>query len=131
MPLVRTVEPAIHDIVVVVAVRNPEMPAVLTMSMVADLVGTSLRVGLRHRDRVVVDVVAVNVMQVSVVEVVHVRGVTNGGMSTAWRVYVAVLPMRAVRRARAANQHATDSKQQQVASPIAPCSSLLQTALTC
>ena len=118
MTVVRAVEPAIDDIVVMVVVWNPGMAAVLTMFMVAQLGRAPLWVGLRHGDLVVVDVVDVEVMHMSVVEIIDVRGVTNGEMSTIRRVLVAMLPMRAVRHIRAADQHATASKQHQKQHPI-------------
>ena len=113
MTVVRAVEPAIDDIVVMVVVWNPGMAAVLTMFMVAQLGRAPLWVGLRHGDLVVVDVVDVEVMHMSVVEIIHVRGVTNGEMSAIRRVLVAMFPMRVVRHIRAADQHAAASKQHQ------------------
>lgn len=113
VPVVPVVEPSLHDVVVMVPVGNPGMAAVLGMLVVVQLLGTALRIGFRHGNRMLVDMAAVNMVQVTVVKIIRVRSVTDGEMPAIGRVTVGVLPVRAVPRAIASGQHAHASQDQQ------------------
>jgi hypothetical protein len=75
---------SVDQIVHVVAMRDGLMPASRTV-LVRTLMpaapvpgGTAVGIGRRHLDGVLVDMVAVHVMQMAVVQVVDVIAVTNG-----------------------------------------------------
>jgi hypothetical protein len=86
---VAVVQPAIDEVIVVVAVRHQLVAAPL---MVAGARGRSARrrVGLAHLDPVLVVVAVVPVVQVAVVQVVHVPVVLNAGVAAVAAVLVAV-----------------------------------------
>jgi hypothetical protein len=97
MVAMRVVQPAIDEVVDVVAMRHGFMPAAGTVD-VACFVSTAVltrraavRVRLADLDDVLLDMVAVGVMQVAIVQVVHVVPVAYGGMPAARSVFVVVV----------------------------------------
>ncbi|GAB4364608.1 MAG: hypothetical protein OHK0021_08420 [Bryobacter sp.] len=92
MPVVGVVQVAVHQIVNVVAVRYRNVSATGTVDMVRGVAGTSVAfcairwIGARHFQRVLVIVAFVGVVQVAVVQVVHVVCVHNGLVAAAGAV---------------------------------------------
>ncbi len=89
------VEVVVDQVVDVVAVRHRFVPAsgpVLVAGVVLGLVvsGAFGGIGVADHDRVLVDPAVVGVVQVSVVEIVHMPVVTDGGVAATWSVLVVV-----------------------------------------
>lgn len=96
VPAVRVVQVPIDEVVDVVAVRDRLVTATGTVDVFgrvpgARAVAAALRVRGIHRDHVLVDVIAVRVVQVPVVDEVDVALVDHGQMAAAGAVDVTVL----------------------------------------
>ncbi len=99
MVAVRVVQTAVHEIVEMIAVRNRGMTAIRTVAMVVEFGRVPSRVPSRHRNHMFVDVIPVDMVQVSIVEIVHVVCVTNRDMPAARTMLMVVrrLLMRSMR----------------------------------
>ena len=93
---VRMVQVAVDQVVDVITVGHRLVSAARAVPM-AGLVATTTmlgctggRIAFGHRDGVLVDMIAVNMMKVPVVEVVDVAVVKHGGMSATWAVLMVV-----------------------------------------
>lgn len=93
----RVVQAAIDEVIDMVAMRHGFMSAAGAVD-VARFVSAAIltrraaiRVGLANRDDVLVHMVAMRVMQVAVMQVVHVVPVAHGGMPAARSVFVVVV----------------------------------------
>lgn len=102
VPIVRVMQMARHQIVDVVAVRDPLVPAGRAVSvggvvLAAVMLGCAVNRVLRpDLERVLVYVVAVRMVQMPVVQVVHVALVAHGGVTAAGAVLVLVASMDVV-----------------------------------
>lgn len=100
--IVRVMQMARHQIVDVVAVRDPLVPAGRAVSvggvvLAAVMLGCAVNRVLRpDLERVLVYVVAVRMVQMPVVQVVHVALVAHGGVTAAGAVLVLVASMDVV-----------------------------------
>lgn len=96
MAAVRVMEMAIDEIVDVIAMGNCLMAASRAMLVTGFVTGAevirraSRRIGLTHLDHVLVDMIAVRLMQVAVVQVVDMVAVLDGDMAAAGAVNVSV-----------------------------------------
>jgi hypothetical protein len=92
---VREVQPSLHEIVDVVAVGHSLVAAAGTVHVVRRMPGRRARVAVGvlgvDLDRVLVDVVAVRVMEVAVVQIVDVVGVPHRRVAAAGTVLMRVL----------------------------------------
>lgn len=94
---VRMVQVAVDEIVDVVTVGNLRMPTVRAMDMADGMAAasmsrsTAVRVNWRHREYTFVDMIAVQVMQMAVMQVVDVSIVVNGRVATARAVRMFVI----------------------------------------
>ncbi|HEX3867106.1 MAG TPA: hypothetical protein VHV78_10145 [Gemmatimonadaceae bacterium] len=99
MSVVGMVQMRPHDVVVVVAVGNALVAAVGPVGVVAVVLGAFVRgralrrIGRAHCQPMLVDVIAVDVVQMTIVHVVDVPFVLDGRMSTTTTVLVTVLGM--------------------------------------
>lgn len=97
MCAVRMVEVAVHQIVHMVAVRHNFVATTwpmyvrrfMTITGVAR--GACTRVRRRNRNHMLIHVIAMRVMQVTIMKVVHMVVVANGQMSAACAVLVVVM----------------------------------------
>ena len=93
---VRMMQVILHHVIDVISVWNLRMPAVWTVDVFAAvsatlmLWGTPCRVRRTDRDHVLVDVVVVEMMQVSIVQIIDVITVLHGHVAAARSVPVAV-----------------------------------------
>jgi hypothetical protein len=100
MVSVRMVQMPVDEVIDMIPVRNGFMTAARAMHVVcvvppASVVGgTASRVGFVNVDRVLIDVVFVEVMEVTVVKVVHVITVLHGRMATIGPVLMAMFRVR-------------------------------------
>jgi hypothetical protein len=91
------VQVAVDEVVDVIAVRDGRMPASLAMGVIRIVAGAAvvgcapLRVGLVDGEGVLVDVIAVGVVKVAVVQVVDVVAVGDGDMAAPRPVDVGVV----------------------------------------
>jgi hypothetical protein len=93
---VRVMQVAINEVVNVVAVWHSLVPAAGSVHMVCIVFGlvawsTHVRILLAHLDDMLIDVVAVRVMQMAIVQVVHMAIVSNGGMPAARTVLMVMV----------------------------------------
>ncbi len=101
--IVRVVEMAIDQIVGVIAMRHGGMAAAGTVDVTGGVAGAAMvrralgRVGRVDRDRVLVDVIAVEVVQVAVVQVVDVASVLDRDVAAAGAVHMIVSRVDGVR----------------------------------
>ena len=97
MGTVRVVKVAVHQVVHVVTVRHGFVAATGAVHVcwfvpIADVArGACTRVRRRHRNQMLIDVIAVWVMQVAIMEIVDVVVVANGHMAAACAVLVVVV----------------------------------------
>ncbi len=97
MTAVRVMQVSIDQIVYMVAVRDGFMaaagPVLVALRMAATCMVGRAGVGIlcAHIEDMFVEVVAVRVMQVTVVEIVHVVAVLHGSVSAARPVFVRVV----------------------------------------
>lgn len=97
MVAVRMMQAAIDEIVDVITMRHRLVPATGTMHMVGLVAGgamlgrATVRIALRHFDHVLVDMIDVRMMQVSVMQIVHVIAVAHGDVSAARAVLMRVV----------------------------------------
>lgn len=102
MAAMRVMEMSVDEIVDVISVRNRFMAATGTMLMPGLVTGaevirrTSRRIGVTHLDHVLIDVIAVRLMQVAVVQVVDVIAVLDGDMAAAGAVNVGMTLMNSM-----------------------------------
>ena len=95
----RMVQVAVDQVVDVIAMRHRFVAAVLPVDMlpavgVAGMIRRAgIRVGAPHFQPVFVDVPGVHVVQVAVVEVIHMPGVQNAGVTALVAVLVLVFLM--------------------------------------
>ena len=100
MVAMRMMQASVNQIVNMVAVRNGGMAAIGTVNMFRRvfLGGEARRafVGIRGTDgnRVLVHMVAVRVMQMAVVQIIHMAFVFDGGVSAAGAVDVRMIGVR-------------------------------------
>jgi len=100
--VVRVVKVAVDQVVDVIPMRHGLVAtagSVHVRRVVACMhvtIGASVRVGLVDRDHVLVDVVAVNVVEVPVMKVVHVSVVSQGRMPALGSVHVGVVLVNSV-----------------------------------
>lgn len=90
----RVVQPAIHEIVRMIAMGHRFMAAARTMHVIrAPVTGwfAAVRVLLAYRQRMLVVVTFVRVMQVPVVQVIDVSLMFDGRMTAAWAMFVTVM----------------------------------------
>ncbi len=93
---VRMMQVILHHVVDVISVRDLRMPAAGTMDVVAAvrtasmLRGTPRRVRRTDRDHMLVDVIVVEMVQVSIVEIIDVVAVLDGHMAATRSMPVAV-----------------------------------------
>jgi hypothetical protein len=82
MIAVRIMQPSVHEIIGMIAVRNSLMPAARTMRMAgaSDLRRASRRVCSADRYDMLIDMVAVHMMQMAVMQIVDMAIVSNRGM---------------------------------------------------
>ena len=88
---VRMMQASRAQIVDVIAVGHRLVPAAGRMRVTVgavDRVGVTVRVSCIHRDHVLVDVIAVRVVKMAVVEIVDVIVVTHGDVTTSFGVVV-------------------------------------------
>jgi hypothetical protein len=91
------VQMSVDQVIDVVAVRHRLVPASLTVDMMRVVPAAPVLrcapvgIGRRHLDGVLVDVIAMHMMQMAVVEVIHVVAMANGRMSAAGTVLVRVV----------------------------------------
>jgi hypothetical protein len=104
--VVRMMQPAIDEITDVATVRDGLVPTARTMDVVRVMAqcvgrhrGAGIRVVIADLDDVLVDMVAVRMVQMSVVQVVDVVAVSDGGVSTAGAVFVVVVGVMGFRAA--------------------------------
>jgi hypothetical protein len=96
MIAVRVMQVPIHQIIHVIAMRNLRMAAVWTVNVVffvpAAIMFRSATVGVRscHFQHAFVDVIAVYVMQVAVVQIIDVTIMRNGKVAAAWAMLMLV-----------------------------------------
>jgi hypothetical protein len=101
--VVRVVEVTLDQIIGVIAVRHAGMSARGAVDVVGRVAGAAVvrralrRVGRVDGDRVLIDVIAVDVMQVPIVEVVDVAGVLDREMAAAGAVNMVVALVDGVR----------------------------------
>jgi len=102
MVAVRVMQPAVDDVVEVIAMRDGLVAAAGAVDMAAlaaggDAVVTAIRIGRAHLDDVLVVVRLaahlVRMMQVAIVQVVHVVAVADGLVAAAGAVLVVVMRM--------------------------------------
>jgi hypothetical protein len=97
MIAVRMMEMAVHEVVHVIAVRHCFMPATRAvhvswlMSPAAVAWRALVRVFRAHFDHMLIDMIAMGMMEMAIVQVVHVVAMTNGGMATAGAVLMIVI----------------------------------------
>jgi hypothetical protein len=88
MAAVRMVEVSVDEVVDVIAMRNRFVAAAGAMPMAGIVSGASMirrasrRIGGAHFDHVFIDLITVRLMQVAVVQVVHVIAVLDRGVAT-------------------------------------------------
>jgi hypothetical protein len=93
VPIVDVMQPPVHEVIHMVAVRNGLMPAARTVDMCARRGVWRTSIGIRAADRntVFVVVVAVRRVQVAIVEVVHVAIVLDARMPAGGVMSVGVV----------------------------------------
>ena len=96
---VRMMQMTIHQIVYMISVWNLFMAAVWTVNMIWIVSSTSVvwraRTGVCRSDldSMFVDVIAMGMMEMSIVKIVHMVSVLNRRMATSWTVNVFMLRM--------------------------------------
>jgi hypothetical protein len=94
---VRVMQVAVDQVVDVVPVRHGLVSASRTVHMIGVVPATSVLrrapvwIGRRYLDGVLVDVIVMHMMQMAIVEIVHVVAVANGCMPARWTVLVGVV----------------------------------------
>jgi hypothetical protein len=102
-----------NQVVDVVTVRHDFVPASWTVHMRAVMspalvLGRApVRIGRRHLDGVLVDMILVSVVQMAVVKIINVIAVANGCMPTPWTVLVGMVGVLVV----TASAHLTASSR--------------------
>ena len=103
MVAVHVVQVAVHQVVVMISVGDELMTAIRPMDVIRVVTSatmrrcTGVRVLARDRDRVLIDVTVVGVVQMPIVEIVHVPIMLDGAVATAgpmnmvmWSVNLAI-----------------------------------------
>jgi hypothetical protein len=95
MIAVRMMQPSVHEVIDVVAMRNSLVSAARPMGVTGapGLRRALHRIGGVDRDDMLVDMITVHVVQVAVVEVVDMAIVANRRMPAVWTVLVAMVGM--------------------------------------
>jgi len=97
MVAVRMMQVAVYQIIDVIAMRNRLMPATRTMHVVGGMSaaamvrGANLRIGLGYGDDVLVHVIAVRMMQMAVVQIIHVTVMDDCRVSAVRAVLVGMV----------------------------------------
>ena len=87
-------EPAVHEVIGVITVRDGFMAAARTMNMPTLVCGgrlATIRIGGIHRQRVLVVMPVMRVMQMAVVQEINVAVVLDGGVTAAGPVLMIVI----------------------------------------
>lgn len=99
MPVVRAVQVTADDIIDMIAVRNAFMPAARSVRVAALVAATAMlrcalgRVRAAHCDRVIVYVIAMNVVHMTVMQIICMSVVLNRLVSASLAVAVTMLGM--------------------------------------
>jgi hypothetical protein len=91
---VRMMEPAVHEVIGVITVRDSLMSAARTVNMPALVRGgrlATIRIGGVHRQRVLVVMPVMRVMQMAVVQEINMAVVLDGGVTATGSVLVIVI----------------------------------------
>jgi hypothetical protein len=100
MAAMRMMQMAFYQVVGMVAVRHPFMAAIRTMNVPFIVAGAVMvsraSVGVRcvHFEHVLIDMIAVHVVQVPVMQVIDVPVMADRLMPAVWSVLVSVVSMR-------------------------------------
>lgn len=91
---VRMMQPAIHEIIHVIAMRDGFVPAIWAVLVrAASFRRTALGILGTDRDGVLVDMVLVHMVEVTVVKIVHMAIVQDRGVAAVWTVLMGVVEM--------------------------------------
>jgi hypothetical protein len=99
MVTVLMVQPAVDQIIHMIAMRHSFVPAAWSMNMtlfMTDMVMqrmASIRVGFADFDDVLIDMIAMRVMQMAIVEIIHVIAMFYGGVAAADPVLMVMVVM--------------------------------------
>lgn len=97
MTVVRVMQPSVHEIIDVIAVRYGFVSAARTMRMRAPCRGRAARrVGVADFDQVFVDMIAMHVMQVAVVQIIDMAFVAHSRMPAVRAMLMCVIRMMRV-----------------------------------
>ncbi|HUB50198.1 MAG TPA: hypothetical protein VMB73_34945 [Acetobacteraceae bacterium] len=97
MIAVRMVKMAVHEVIHVIAMRHGFMPATgaMHMSWLMSRAAVAWRAVVRicraHFDHVLIDMIAMGMMKMAIMQIVHVVAMTNGGMTAAGAVLMIVI----------------------------------------
>jgi hypothetical protein len=96
---VRVVQMAVHQVIDMVAMRHGLMTAIWSMYMICRVAVTlvsrraAIRIEVVHRQAVLVDVIAMHMVQVTIVQIVNMAIVLNRRMATARLVLMVMIGM--------------------------------------
>jgi hypothetical protein len=94
MITVRMVQPAVYEVIDMIAMRHLFMPAARTMSMRAmDLRGAVHGICGIDRDDVFVHMILVHMVKVTIVKIVHMAVMANRGVPAIWAMAMRVALM--------------------------------------
>jgi hypothetical protein len=93
MVAVRMVQPPIDEIIDMVAMRNRLVPAIRSVNVAGatDLRRAMYRIRIAHFDGMLVHMIAVHMMQVTIVKIINMAVVTNCGMSASGPVLMLMI----------------------------------------
>ena len=91
---VRMMQPAVHEIINMIAMRDGLVPAVWPVLMCASRFGCAdHRIWAIDRYRMLVDVILVHVMQMTIVKIVHMAVMPNCGVAAVGAMLMGVIGM--------------------------------------
>jgi hypothetical protein len=94
MAVVHMVQPAIHQPVDMSAMRHGIMAAARPMDMAAGGWGpAAVGIGVRHRNHMFIDMIAVHVVQMAIVQIIDMVTMLNGDMAAGGAMHMAVVWM--------------------------------------
>lgn len=78
------VQPAIDEIIDMIAMRHGFVAAIRPMHMATGQFGrAAIGIGGRHRDHMFINMVAVNMMKMAIMQIIHMAIVMDGGVAAA------------------------------------------------
>jgi hypothetical protein len=92
MAIMHMVQPAVHQPIDMIAMRHGFMAAAGAVDMGAAAgAHAAIGIGGRHGDDMIINMIAMHVMQMAIVQIIDMAIMLHGGVAAAWAMHMGVI----------------------------------------